>query len=172
MRKMSLSLVAIVALVVFSVAAAGLLPATVHAASGIDMGKCASEKAKCNKNGGGQNGQGGGQPVQTTTPAQGAACAGFNQIGSGVSCDEGDGGSTGQSAIGGAVNTVVNILSYVAGILGIIFIIVSGFRYITSNGDQNRVASAKTTLVYALIGITVAALAQIIVHFVLNLVNG
>jgi hypothetical protein len=47
-------------------------------------------------------------------------------------------------------------------------IIYGGFRYITSGGDSGRVGNAKNTLIYAIIGLVIVALAQLIVHFVLN----
>jgi hypothetical protein len=65
------------------------------------------------------------------------------------------------------LNTVVTILSIIAGAAAIIMIVISALRFITSGGDSNKVSSAKSALIYAIIGIAVAALAQIIVHFVL-----
>jgi hypothetical protein len=47
-------------------------------------------------------------------------------------------------------------------------ILVSAFKYITSNGDATKIGSAKTTLIYALVGLAIAALAQALVHFVLS----
>jgi hypothetical protein len=47
-------------------------------------------------------------------------------------------------------------------------IIYGGFRYITSGGDSNGVTAAKNTILYAIIGLIIVALAQIIVNFVLN----
>jgi uncharacterized membrane protein YuzA (DUF378 family) len=64
------------------------------------------------------------------------------------------------------ISTIVSILSYIVGIAAIIVIILSGMKYITSGGDSGKVASAKNTLIYALIGIAIAALAQFLVHFV------
>jgi hypothetical protein len=66
------------------------------------------------------------------------------------------------------VASVVTILSIVAGIIAVIMILVSGLRYITSGGDAGKVGGAKNALVYALIGIAIAALAQVLVAFVLN----
>jgi hypothetical protein len=66
------------------------------------------------------------------------------------------------------ISTIVNILSLVVGAIAVIMIIVSGFRYITSGGDSGRVGNAKNTLIYALIGVAIAALAQFLVHFVLH----
>jgi hypothetical protein len=62
----------------------------------------------------------------------------------------------------------INIITYVVGIAAIIGIVVSGLRFILANGDSNAVASARTGLIYSLIGIAVAVLAQTIVKFVLD----
>ena len=63
---------------------------------------------------------------------------------------------------------VINILSIVVGIVAVIMIIYGGFRYITSGGESGSVSSAKNTLIYAIVGLILVALAQVIVHWVLN----
>lgn len=70
------------------------------------------------------------------------------------------------SGVSSFINTVVNILSIIVGIAAVIVLILSGMKYITSGGDSAKVASAKNTLIYALIGVAIAALAQFLVHFV------
>lgn len=65
------------------------------------------------------------------------------------------------------VKNIVNLLSFITGIAAVIMIIISGFKYITSSGDSNGINSAKSTLVYAIIGLVIVAIAQIIVRFVL-----
>jgi hypothetical protein len=65
------------------------------------------------------------------------------------------------------LSAAVTILSIIIGIAAVIMILVSGYRYITSGGDTNKVSAAKSTLIYALIGVAIAALAQLLVHFVL-----
>ena len=50
-------------------------------------------------------------------------------------------------------------------------IIISGFKYVTAGGDSAKVGSAKNTLIYALVGLVIAALAQFIVHFVFSVIN-
>ncbi len=47
-------------------------------------------------------------------------------------------------------------------------IIVGGLKYITSGGDSGNITSAKNTILYAIVGLIVVALAQIIVRFVLQ----
>lgn len=68
--------------------------------------------------------------------------------------------------------TVVNILSYIVGVVAIIMIILAGFKYITAGGDSNRISSAKTTLIYALVGIVIVVLAQALVRFVISSATG
>ena len=63
---------------------------------------------------------------------------------------------------------IVNILSIVVGVVAVIMIIYGGFRYITSGGESGSVSGAKNTLIYAIVGLVIVALAQFIVHFVLD----
>jgi hypothetical protein len=70
--------------------------------------------------------------------------------------------------INNIVHTVVNLLSAIVGIVAVIMIIVGGFRYITSGGNDASVTAAKNTILYAIIGLVVVALAQIIVRFTLS----
>ncbi len=72
------------------------------------------------------------------------------------------------SRINSIVHTVVNLLSAVVGIVAVIMIIVGGFRYITSGGNDTSVTSAKNTILYAIIGLVVVALAQVLVRFTLS----
>jgi len=63
---------------------------------------------------------------------------------------------------------IVNLLSAVVGVVAVIMIIFGGFRYITSGGNDTSVTGAKNTILYAIIGLIVVALAQVIVRFVLD----
>lgn len=78
----------------------------------------------------------------------------------------GKGGIT--SSVQSIAKTAVNLLSIVVGVVAIIFIIYGGFKYITSGGESGSVESAKKTLIMAIIGLIIVALAQVIVHFVLT----
>ena len=66
------------------------------------------------------------------------------------------------------IATVVNIISIVVGVVAVIMIIWGGLKYITSGGESGKITSAKNTIIYALIGLVVVALAQFIVRFVLT----
>lgn len=73
-----------------------------------------------------------------------------------------------QNALDNAVGAIVNVLSVIVGIAAVIMIIIGGFKFITSSGDSGRLTSAKQTIIYALVGLIIVALAQFVVRFVLN----
>jgi hypothetical protein len=104
-------------------------------------------------------------PTSATTDLKTDACAGLQQLDSTKKCD---GSDTGVEKI---VKSIVSLLSYLIGIVAVIMVIISGFKYVTASGDPNNVKSAKDTLIYALIGLFIASLAQFLVHFVLRTSN-
>lgn len=66
------------------------------------------------------------------------------------------------------ISAAVKILSYLIGVAAVIGIIVSSIRLMTAGGDSQTVASARSSLIYSLIGIAVAVLAQFLVAYVLD----
>ena len=69
------------------------------------------------------------------------------------------------------IRTIINLLSVIVGVVAVIMIIVGGLRYITSGGSDTGVTSAKNTILYAIIGLIIVALAQVLVRFVLRQVT-
>ena len=59
----------------------------------------------------------------------------------------------------------------IAFIVAVIFLVVGGFRYIVSQGNEEGVEKAKATITNAIIGIVVIVLAWIILTVVLNIVG-
>jgi len=100
------------------------------------------------------------QTVSAQTPTD-EVCAGINAA-SGTGCN---GSSTSLNHI---IANAVNILSILIGIVAVVMIMVGGFKYITASGDSSKLGSAKSTILYAIIGLVIVALAQSIVHFVLH----
>jgi hypothetical protein len=100
--------------------------------------------------------------TQSTTDA----CQALSDLNPGQGCNsqKGGGGANVQSLI----KTIVNILSLVVGAAAVIMIILSGMKFISSGGDPQKVGSAKSSLIYALIGLIVVALTQAIIHFTLD----
>lgn len=70
--------------------------------------------------------------------------------------------------INSIIETVINLFSLVVGVISVIMIIIGGLKYITSGGDSGNVTGAKNTILYAVVGLVIVALAQVIVRFVLN----
>ena len=80
--------------------------------------------------------------------------------------DNGNISCQGGNSLTNVFRTVTNVLLFLVGAVAVIMLIVGGFRYVASNGDQNSVTGAKNTIMYALIGIVVAFLAFAAVNFV------
>lgn len=98
-------------------------------------------------------------------------------IGSSLTCGtnlvSGTSGCTAPSAstttgVSTLINEVITVFSWIVGSISIIMVIYGGFRYVTSGGNDAGVSGAKNTIIYALIGLVIVALAQVIVHFVLS----
>lgn len=106
------------------------------------------------------------------TSSTSTSCGGSSTSGSAKSQVLGGVGATGNecdsSTVGKTVKRIVQLLLYVTGAIAVIMVIYSGFSYITSAGDSNKVNSAKNTLIYAIIGLIIAALANTIVSIVIK----
>jgi cytochrome bd-type quinol oxidase subunit 2 len=73
-----------------------------------------------------------------------------------------------QGDVSNILKLVINLLSLLVGVAAVVMIIIGGFKYIISSGDSSNVNSAKNTIMFAVIGLVIVAMAQIIVIFVLN----
>jgi hypothetical protein len=105
--------------------------------------------------------------LSSTPDIQNSLCAGAN-LDVTSNCQSGITGQDATDTINDIIADVINIFSLIVGIVSVIMIIVGGFRYITSGGDSNNVSSAKNTILYAIIGLIIVALAQSIVRFILG----
>lgn len=68
-------------------------------------------------------------------------------------------------------NTLPDILKIVfaiAGALAFLMIVVSGLRYVLSDGNPEKTARARDGVIYALVGLIIAIAAEGIVGFVVN----
>lgn len=73
-----------------------------------------------------------------------------------------------ETKLNALIAKVINIVSVIVAIVAVIMIIFGGFKYITSGGDSGNVTGAKNTILYAIIGLVIVAIAQFIVKFVLG----
>ncbi|MDB5183210.1 MAG: hypothetical protein JWO47_994 [Candidatus Saccharibacteria bacterium] len=68
----------------------------------------------------------------------------------------------------GVIFKAINIFSFIIGVASVVMVLVGGLRYVISNGDSNNIATAKNTILYAIIGIVVFLLSRGIIVFVVN----
>lgn len=101
-----------------------------------------------------------------TPDPTGSLCSGANDLQFGGSGDCTETGEA-QETVNNLVTTIINIFSVIVGIVAVIMIIYGGFKYITSGGDSGNISGAKNTILFAIVGLIIVAMAQIIVRFVL-----
>jgi Type IV secretion system pilin len=106
-------------------------------------------------------------PASALNPFAGIDCSSNGGDGSAV-C--GTRGETADPVTGpdGILVKVTNLVSLVAGVAAVIFLILSGLKYVSSQGDAGEVSKAKQSIIYALVGIAVIALARQIINFVVG----
>lgn len=103
--------------------------------------------------------------AQAGDASKNAACEAIQAANPDAAC--GDASESG-SNLNDLIELALNLLTLAAGVIAVIMLIVSGLKYITASGDPSNINSAKNTLIYAIVGLVVVALAQIIVRFVLS----
>lgn len=77
-------------------------------------------------------------------------------------------GQSSENPVVDIIKTTIEILSYIIGAVVVIILIVSGIRFVTSQGDAQGVAQARSAIVYSLIALVVVVLARVIVGFILS----
>jgi uncharacterized membrane protein YjgN (DUF898 family) len=105
-------------------------------------------------------------PAGAADPRQ-TLCEGSGGTWTGSACES----AAGQPQVFSTFRLVANVLLFVLGAVAVIMIIIGGIKYVTSNGEQSQVASAKNTILYAVIGIIVAFVAYAIVNFVTSQIS-
>ncbi|MBQ5812305.1 hypothetical protein IIW29_01890 [Candidatus Saccharibacteria bacterium] len=70
------------------------------------------------------------------------------------------------------IQTIINAIIGILGLICVIIMIIGGVQYMTSSGDAGKVKKAKDTILYGLIGLVICVLAFAIVNFVLANILG
>jgi len=99
---------------------------------------------------------------------QGSLCGGTDLQATGSTCPT---SASADTTVNNTITLVINTFSIIVGFISVVMLIYGGFKYITSSGDSGKVTSAKNTILYALIGLVIVFLAQIIVKFVIGKTN-
>lgn len=66
----------------------------------------------------------------------------------------------------GFLQTIINILLYFSVGIAVLFVVIGGYQYITSGGNQEQADKGKKTLINAVIGIVVITLAFVVINAV------
>lgn len=77
-----------------------------------------------------------------------------------------DVGLAGYESFGDILVAILNALLALAFLAGLIFMIISGFRFITSQGNEQQVTEAKKNMLWSIIGIAVIIMSYAILRFV------
>ena len=99
-----------------------------------------------------------GDPCASGVPAEVKAASGC----------EGEGSNQLVPVIQGILNAIIAV----SGIVAVVYVVIGGITYMTSAGDPGKVKKARDTILYAVIGLAVCALAFVIVNFTISKIQG
>lgn len=104
------------------------------------------------------------------TPAVSAAngidiCSKENGSDKSVYCQNKD---SGEGQVNGIIKTIVEVLLMAVGAISIIMIVIGGILFALSSGDAQKAAKARSTILYAVVGLIVSVFASAIVNFVFD----
>ena len=76
--------------------------------------------------------------------------------------------NTGETQVNGIIKTIVEVLLTAVGAISIIMIVIGGILFALSSGDAQKAAKARSTILYAVVGLIVSIFASAIVNFVFD----
>lgn len=82
-------------------------------------------------------------------------------------CKDSKAGKSGNPIYGpqGIITIIINTITIVVGVAAVIGIIMAGFKFMTSGSNPQEVTKAREMVLYAIVALAIAALAQVIVRF-------
>lgn len=83
-------------------------------------------------------------------------------------CTDGTNTTNPLTGSGGLIIRIANIIALIAGLAAVVVIIIAAWTFITSGGDAAKVRNAKSALAYALAGVAVISVADVIIRFALS----
>jgi Zn-dependent protease with chaperone function len=70
------------------------------------------------------------------------------------------------------IKYAISVLLALAGVVAMVYIIIGGYRYMTAMGNEEQIKTAKTTMIWAVLGFIIVACAWLIVNEIWNLFHG
>lgn len=92
-------------------------------------------------------------------------CSKENGSDNSVYCQNKD---SGEGQVNGIIKTIVEVLLTAVGAISIIMIVIGGILFALSSGDAQKAAKARSTILYAVVGLIVSVFASAIVNFVFD----
>lgn len=81
-------------------------------------------------------------------------------------------GYNASSGTGNIISVIVQFIFVIAVILALGFLVYGGIKWLTSGGDKDAVASARSTIIAAIIGLIIIFLSYFILNFILLFLTG
>jgi heme O synthase-like polyprenyltransferase len=70
------------------------------------------------------------------------------------------------------IESVINFAVYISALVTVVSIVISGFKFMLSAGDEDKIKSAQKSLVFSLLGLVLVFLAPTIIQFVIDNIAG
>jgi hypothetical protein len=81
-------------------------------------------------------------------------------------CDDARNETDPVSGPNNVVTRVANVLAFAAGFIALVVLVVSGIQFMLSRGDPQKAASARSAIIYTVIGVVVIVFARAIVVYI------
>lgn len=91
--------------------------------------------------------------------------------GSGIKSYFGFGGINSATSVTQLIGQIIKLLLTIGGAIAVLFVIIGGYWYITSAGNEEQAEKGKNTLVNAIIGVVLITLAYVIINVIVNQVS-
>ncbi len=76
-----------------------------------------------------------------------------------------------KSASSSTLATVLNAIYLIAGVVGVLVIVIAGYKFVTSQGDANQVAAAKKAILGAVIGLVIVMIAFTVTQYLIGVLQ-
>ena len=93
------------------------------------------------------------------------------QLNKNLPCDPSTGLNCQATSVNGLIRLVINWLLGIAFAVAVLFLIIGGFWYITSAGNEETAEKGKGTAINAVIGIIIIIMSYVIINVISNLVS-
>ena len=80
--------------------------------------------------------------------------------------------TAGDASLGTLITSVINVGLLVVGSIAVVFLMVGGYRYVMSSGNEEAAEGAKKTITHAIIGLVIVIMSFVIVNVIARILVG